>query len=268
MVRLSLHRHVPLLMATGALALACGPLVLGVEETDSSSDSDSAGPTDTTDSSPNPSSPSTSDPSVPNPTNPNPTETDPGPTPLPGPPQLIDARVLDAFTVELFFSEPIADIGTIEPSKFRLSAAHSNTYYSESTSYVELGRWNGVEMCNEYCYGPEPEYCNEYCYTAPGPDVRVLSVTNSGYSDRVLLGLDNAITGGICRQLERRLENGAVTAALFLHYSNNGAGLTDLDGEALDAIAEHWALLTTQDYSYIQGVFPTMNPFIPIDCPF
>ncbi len=258
-------------MATSALALACGPRVLGFEDTDSGSNSDSNDSGDSTDSNPsgpNPSSPSSpTDPS--GPSGPSTDPTDPtGREPLPGPPQLVDARVLDAFSIELFFSEPIADIGAIEPTKFRLSAAHSNTNYQEATYYADIGRWNLEEVCNEYCYGPEPENCNEYCYSNPGPNVRVQSVTNSAYSDRVILGIDNGITANVCRQLEQRLENGSTTAALFLHYSNNGAGITDLDGEGLDAIAEHWALLTTQSYSYQQGVFPAMNPFIPIDCPF
>jgi hypothetical protein len=275
MVRLSLHRHVPWLLEAGLIASGvvagtmsgCGRSLLGEEDTDGTDGSTSQGGSD-----PSGSPTSMTDPTSPtdpssvtlttNPTDP----TDPtGPFPMPGPPQLIDARVLDASVVELFFSEPIAPIGSIDPKKFRLSAAFDNAYYAYGTWYSDLGRWNGNEVCHEYCYGDE---CYEWCYTPPGPNVQVIAVTNSSYADRVLLTLDQPITANVCRQLEQRLDNGADVAALFLHYSNNGQGIVDTDGESLDAIAEHWVLLTNQYYSYQQGAFPFMTPFVPIPCPF
>lgn len=275
MVRLSLQRHVPLLVATGTLALGCGPVLLGPENTDGT-ETDPTGSSNPSDPSGNPSDPTStptdpSDPTV-NPTDPtvDPTVDPTGPISQPGPPQLIAAQVLDNLTVELFFSEPIATIGAIDTAKFRLSASFSNAYYSDATWYSDLGRWNGEEVCNEYCYGEYTtgEECYEWCYTPAGPNVHVQSIVNSGYTDRVLLTLDQGMTSNLCKQLADRLENGATTAAIFLHYSNNGQGITDLDGEQLDAIAEHWVLLTNQYYSYQQGTFPFMNPFIPIQCPF
>lgn len=276
MVRLSLHRHVPLLVATGALAaIGCGPALLGTGETDSGD------PTTSTDTEPTDPTVATmttdpSDPTV-QPTTVNPSDpTDPtGPIPTDGPPQLIAAQVLDAFVVELFFNEPIAPLGAVDTAKFRLSAAWSSPqyYYGNGTWYSDLGRWNGEEVCMEYCYGSEygdsGEYCNEWCYTPPGPDVHVQSITNHNYySDRVLLALDQPITANLCEQIRQRAIDGADTSAIFLHYSNNGAGIVDTDGEQLDAIAEHWVLLSNQDYSYQPEPFPFMSPFIPIECPF
>lgn len=276
MVRLSLHRHVPLLVATGALVLGCGPVLLGPENTDGTDTDPTGNPTEPTgnpsDPTSNPTQPTdpTVDPTV-DPSGPSDPTIDPTGEPQPGPPQLIAAQVLDQFTIELFFSEPIATISAIDTKKFRLSASFSNAYYSQATWYSDLGRWNGEEVCNEYCYGDYtegPENCYEWCYTPAGPNVNVQSVVNGYYADRVLLTLDQQITPNLCKQLQDRIEQGAETAAIFLHYSNNGQGLTDLDGEQLDAIAEHWVLLTQQYYSYQQGTFPAMNPFIPIACPF
>jgi hypothetical protein len=98
--------------------------------------------------------------------------------------------------------------------------------------------------------------------------VHVQSIVNGAYADRALMVLDGAITANLCKQLALKVEQGASQGALFLHYSNNGPGITDLDGLGLDAIAEHWVLLTNQYYSYQQSTFPYMNPFIPIACPF
>lgn len=272
MVRLSLQRHVPVLVATGALAIGCGPRVLGA---DTDGTDDATGTSNSSDPTVNPTDPSgnpTSDPTV-NPTM-DPTVDPTATMPLPGPPQLIDAVVRDAFTVELFFSEPIAAITAIDPTKFRMSAAFSNSYYNDSTWYADLGQWNGEEVCMEYCYGSDygdsgGQHCNEWCYTPPGPQVHVQSIVNSPYADRAIMALDQPMTANLCKQLANKIEtNGATEAALFLHYSNNGAGITDQDGEQLDAIAEHWVLLSNQTYSYQQGTFPFMNPYIPIACPF
>ncbi len=266
MVRLSLHRHVPLLLATTSLTLsACGRSLLGESDTDGESASGETDPTGDPSAPTDPSS-SPTDPSTTASTNPTDPTGDPtGTTPLPGPPQLIDARMLDAQTVELFFSEPIATLGAIDAGKFRLSAAFDNAYYAYGTWYSDLGRWNGKEVCQEYCYG---DSCYTWCYTPPGPNVEVVGVANSAYTDRVLLTLSEPVTSNVCAQLIKRIESGADVAAIFLHYSNNGQGITDLDGEQLDAIAEHWVLLSNQYYTYQPGAFPSMNPFIPIDCPF
>jgi hypothetical protein len=98
--------------------------------------------------------------------------------------------------------------------------------------------------------------------------VHVQSIVNTAYADRAILALDAPITTNLCKQLADKVEQGASQAAMFLHYSNTGPGITDLDGESLDAIAEHWVLTTNTYYSYQQGTFPFMNPFIPIACPF
>jgi hypothetical protein len=91
---------------------------------------------------------------------------------------------------------------------------------------------------------------------------------NSGYAERVIVQLDQLINPQVCEQLRQRIEQGADAAAIFLHYSNNGPGITDTDNQQLEAIAEHWVLLPNQNYSYQQDFFPFMIPFVPIDCPF
>ena len=102
---------------------------------------------------------------------------------MPGPPMLIEAMLVDPVSLELYFSEPIAATGAVDPSKFRLSAAFANGNYSYGTFYADLGRWNGEEKCYEYCYGDTYQdgggygevggygdgggNCNMWCYTPP-----------------------------------------------------------------------------------------------------
>ncbi|HET6583039.1 MAG TPA: hypothetical protein VFG69_06325 [Nannocystaceae bacterium] len=258
------------------------------EDTDDPGDTTNSDPSDPTSDPSTVTSPTdpTVDPTV-DPTNPSDPTVDPtGPIPQPGPPQLIDAYFLDATHVELVFSEPIAAVGAIDTTKFRLSGASHGSYYGGGgTLYADLGVWNGEEVCYEYCYGDtygeggfvddgdeadggDTGDCNMWCYQMPGPNVKIVSVANSGYTERVTLQLDQIIKPSVCEQLRNKLDQGSDVAAIFLHYSNNGPGITDTDNEMLEAIAEHWVLLPNQNYSYQQYYFPFMTPFVPIDCPF
>lgn len=286
MLRMSLHRHLPWLVATTSLVGGCGRSLLG--DTDSDDGTGTGVSSDPSDPTSNPSDPS--DPSVATLEASDPTTDPTGPQPHPGPPMLVDAVLLDQVSLELYFSEPIAAAGSVDPSKFRLSGAFANAYYSYGTFYADLGRWNGDEKCYEYCYGDSygevggytsldggygevgggdtGQNCNMWCYTPPGPPVKVVAVTSTGYSDRVILTLDQVLKPNVCKQIQQRLEQGADASAIFLHYSNNGQGIADLEGEQLEAISEAWVLLATQDYSYQPSFFPLMDPFIPIDCPF
>ncbi len=193
--------------------------------------------------------------------------------PMDGPPQLIDAQLLDRHTVELVFSEAMAPTEGVDPAKFRLSAAWGNpSYYG--TQYQDLGQWGEEgEVCKQYCwpcYGPycyEEEYCYEYCYTPPGPPVRVISLENGPLDNRILLRLDHPVTSSACETLEY-LEDFGWTSGVFVHYSSNGAPeITDTQGESLDAISEPW-VLNPSVWDYVEGHFPHMDPFIPIPCPF
>jgi hypothetical protein len=273
--------------ALGVLAApGCGRSIVPYEQ-DSDDSSDST-ETDPTDPSGNPTSVTVTDPTEPSgnptsdPTSVSVTVTDPtdptGPQPHDGPPQLVAGYFVDAARVELVFSEPIASLGAIDTGKFRLSAASHGSYYGSGTLYADLGVWNGEEICNEYCYeddyggddyGETDGECYEWCYTMPGPNVHVATVTNSSaYTERVVLQLDQLINANVCETLRERIEQGADAAAIFLHYSNNGPGIADTDNEQLEAIAEHWVLLQSQNYSYQPDFFPYMIPFVPIDCPF
>lgn len=190
----------------------------------------------------------------------------------PGPPQLIEAELLDGASLLLSFSEPLASTLSVDPRQFRLSAAftpNGTYYYQYYTYYQEVGSWNGAcyENCYEYCYdGSCQEYCWTYCQ--PGPPVRVATLSQPlDRPDLLLLTLDQAIGSGVCSQLQSFPAQW--TSALFVHYTPEGsAPITDLSGELLADIAEHWALQPDRQWDYNQGTFPFMEPVLPIPCPF
>jgi hypothetical protein len=246
----------------------------GTDDTGSSASATATDPTMTT---------SPTDPTV---STGDPTGTTGEPLPQPGPPMLIDARFLDNLTVELFFSEPIVPPDAVDPTKFRLSIGVSwGGYYGPYgyTQYLDIGQWNGDEVCQEYCcynyeycydYDGDGDYCYEWCYQQPGPPLKIAQVRgSSGYASRAQLVLDQSIKSQVCEQISDWLDGGygySNIGGIFVHYSNNGAtAIVDSDESLpLDAIAEHWVVLANQQNLSVQGQFPLMNPFIPIDCPF
>lgn len=203
---------------------------------------------------------------------PDPTDDPPG---IPGPPQLVDVRFADNLTLQLTFTEAIAPTQAVDPQQFRLSAAFGSEdpdYYLFGTFYQEVGQFNGgYDDCYEYCYqycDYEYDYCYcDYCY-APGPPIRVASVTQLPELPEVLLlTLDNGIGSRVCDQVNSQPP--ALVSDLFIHYTAAGsAPVTDNDGEALAPISEKWALAREEDFLYEEGFFPFMNPMLPIPCPF
>jgi hypothetical protein len=291
MLGLRFSRMVHAAIAGGSLAPAgcVERLLLDPALLDSSSDTDSStgdpgtATADTEDPTFGPTSPT-------NPTNPtNPTSiTDPStvtdpttPTtgPVEGPPQLLDVRLIDPLTLELYFSEAMANPTSVDPGLFRLSLAYSN-YYAEyyewgGTFYQDLKQFTGEQQCYEYCWCKYYKYdycydyyCGESCYQQPGPPINpIVLTTSTNGSDRLLLALDSPITPEVCNAVDQYQQQWT-GSGLFLHYSNNGAPVVDTQGEQLLPIAEHWVLPPHKDYGYEQGYFPAMTPFIPIACPF
>lgn len=242
------------------------------------SDTDSGtGTTDATDTSV---TDPTVDPTV-DPTDPtDPTGTLPG---VPGPPQLLEIRFIGNATLELRFNEPMSPPTGVDPTQFRLSLGYGQSYpdeYGTFTVYQEIGQFNGGEGCYQYCYDPcDYDYdtgcadsggrmCNEYCYPVPGPPVRGFSIQlDPTYDDRLLLGLDQGIAGGVCSAISNGSEGSA--SGLFLHFTDDGAPVPDAQGELLLPIGERWALLPDEYFYYRpDAFFPELVPFLPIPCPF
>ena len=84
---------------------------------------------------------------------------------------------------------------------------------------------------------------------------------------RVALALIAAVVVGILAAEGAHAQKIGSTGALYLHYSDNGPPITDLDGEALVAIGEPWVLDQFSTELAVPGEFPFMDPLLPIPCP-
>ena len=286
MLGLRFSRMVHAAIAGGSLAATgcVDRLILDPSLRDTSdSESDTGDDTDTTtggDPSGDPTSPTTTSAgptSVTSPTTVDPSTTTVGP--VDGPPLLLDVRIIEPTTLELYFSEAMAPPSSVDPAQFRLSLAYSN-YYNEyyqwgGTFYQDLKQFTGEQYCYEYCWCKyykydycQAYYCQDYCSQQPGLPITPISLAQSTLgTERLLVYLDTPISGQVCDVLAQYQEQ-FTGSGLFLHFSNNGPPLLDTQGEQLLPIAEHWVLPPHTDYAYEQGYFPAMDPFIPIDCPF
>jgi hypothetical protein len=169
------------------------------------------------------------------------------------PPQLISVQRVETALL-LTFSEPIAAPAELDPEQFRLSAAIAHPDGAKTT-YYDPGPWN------IYCYVADGM---EECYAV---ELTAFSVEATAQSDELVIEFFTEIYPTTCMELDARAKAIGSTGALYLHYSDNGAPIVDLDGEPLVAIGEPWVLEQFSTELAVPGEFPFLNPLLPIPCP-
>lgn len=171
------------------------------------------------------------------------------------PPQLIAVERVDT-GLRLTFSEPIDIPDDLDPEQFRLSAAFAHPDGSK-TVYYDPGPWN------IYCYVPMTTGMED-CYAV---ELTAFVVEPTAQPDELLVEFFTDFYPTLCMEIDARAQAIGSTGALYLHYSDNGPPITDLDGEALVAIGEPWVLDQFSTELAVPGEFPFLNPRIPIPCP-
>lgn len=171
-----------------------------------------------------------------------------------GPPELLAVERVDTALV-LKFSEPVEVPEEIDPEQFRLSAAifHPGEV---KTVYYDPGPWN------IYCYVDMDGV--EYCYPE---QLTAFEVFAGDKPEEVVVEFFIEVYAPTCIALEERATAIDSTGALYLHYSDNGPPIVDLDGEPLVAIGEPWVVDQFSTELAVPGEFPFMNPRLPIPCP-
>jgi hypothetical protein len=250
-------------------AIASGALVLGAcpaDDGDTDTDTDTTGTASTTDVDPEP---TTTFP--PDPTN---------PPPPPGditPPALSAVTMIDPFTLQLAFTEPVASVETVNPKRFRLSLARGyfGTYGGQPATYLRDPQYYNF---TEYCppkppacyYEPVPYYCYYGgCYYQQTPPIEVADLFNHYYDPAlVILSLTVPIQQSLCNVLN--LEDQVTDFVLHLHYASGGlAQITDLAGLPLPSMSDPWVKSQSNYYNYLNSApFSNFNPFLPIPCNF
>ncbi|WP_434417440.1 hypothetical protein [Nannocystis pusilla] len=262
-------------------AIASGALVLGACQgggkggTDTDTDTGTTTDTPTTDDPTGP--PFPPDPTLPLPP---PDPPPPDPPPVDVPPALIGVKLLDASTLQLSFTEPLAPVETVNPKRFRLSVAQA--YYGNyggqpSTTLLDPRYYNLEQYCSPDppppCYY-EPPYNYYYCYYGPscyyqstGPLVATSVAPLDGDPTSLVIGLGVPIQPFLCNTLQAFEGNPNIRMVLHLHYAAGGLSeLQDLTGLAVPSLGDAWVKYDGNFYSYQGEAFSTLDPFLPIPC--
>lgn len=192
-----------------------------------------------------------------------PPATPPPPDPHADALQIVAGEFLDAATVALAFSRPLAPVDGVDPSKFRLSVAWGQRYdlraqCRASTYYCEpaLGL---TDFACASCYASS-YVADDAC---PPPLAVTSLARDPDDATQLRLGLSMPIDPLLCLQLEYT----AGDAFLQVHFSRlDMPTITDQDDEALADISPRWVLEDTTETLH-DGLFPLRDALVPIPCP-
>ena len=174
-----------------------------------------------------------------------------------GPPRIVDLEFLDSCTLQVTFSEPMAEPIDVDPDIFRLSAAFHR--YGQ-TEYYDLGiHFDGSPDED----APPPKEIPSARGTPRHFIADFIDLQRDEEDHRVMRLLNqleiNAV--GACEALEE-----AEDAALLLHYSDFWEPrVTDKSGQPLEDIGSHW--VRSLAFKVEVGEYPNMPDLLPIPCP-
>lgn len=175
-------------------------------------------------------------------------------------PRLLSGRFVDRTTLELRFTKTIAPTDGVDPSQFRLSAGRGIT--SE-------GRDLGRRYCDQYTYyfdlSADLDDYWDWGYSGEEERVRITGLANvTSDPDSLELTLSPPLDPYRCLQLEYAADD---DVGIFVHYAGHSVpNVEDIDGNALEDIAPHWAL-SGEVREHRGGLYPAMDAFVPIPCP-
>jgi hypothetical protein len=176
------------------------------------------------------------------------------------PPELVDARFEDLYTVVLRFSEPIAPVDDVDPaSHFRLGTAFvlDDLEGGQLTVYYDLSEHfgNGVPGQGGDALGPWQRH---------GATV-VAALERGDDPHELRLSISYPFYSYICEILTEAAMLD-IPAEIHVHYAQAGyPRVTDEAGNPLVDIGAWWvgdSFATTQP-----GVFPELDLRLPIPCP-
>jgi hypothetical protein len=176
------------------------------------------------------------------------------------PPELEEARFEDGSTVVLRFSEPIASVGDVDPaSHFRLGTAFvlDDLQGGQLTVYYDLSEHFADGIPGQGADASAPWFRH-------GSTV-VAAIERGDDPHELRLSISYPLYYYVCDLLAEAATLG-IPAAIHVHYAQAGyPRVTDEAGNPLADIGAWWvgdSFATTTP-----GVFPELDPRLPIPCP-
>jgi hypothetical protein len=172
-------------------------------------------------------------------------------------------------TITLTFSQPVGDLGAVDPNDFRLSMAQTfratYTYNGVTETYLYTSYRDLADIIDEYSYGYDERFSFMLIEPSAAADQVVLRTTDP-------LGPDACDWIDYVRsQFEMYASYPGIDAtfdfAMFLHYAAGDAPIESEAGEPLADIGRDW-VLTENDYIGREGFgFTMLSPQLRIPCP-
>ena len=172
-------------------------------------------------------------------------------------------------TITLSFSDAVADVGTVDPNDFRISAAVTTraiytyagtTYDYASSNYTDLG------YILDYGYGGNPTRMT-FSSIAPGASAEQVVLTTAAAIDSACewASETRASFESYASQSDYDI---TFEIELFLHYAAGEVPITAEDGgHALADVGPSWVLDDALDDYIEEYGFPRLIPRLRIPCP-
>jgi hypothetical protein len=169
--------------------------------------------------------------------------------------------------ITLTFSEPVADLGEVNPNDFRLSLGRTS-------SYVLV--YDGMETLYEYTsYQDLVSVAGGYNYY--GTPFTFLDVALGSSASQIVLTTTDPLGPNACDWVRTRLEafemysgyyeDARMDLAIFLHYASGDVPIESQAGVELGEIGPDW-VLSGDSYFTREGFgFTMLAPQLRIPCP-
>ena len=173
-------------------------------------------------------------------------------------------------TITLTFTQPVAELGEVDPNNFRLSRALTQTI-----TYT----YDGMPMTYEYTsysaiglFTPESEEYLTFTSIARGASATELILEGSLSFGEVACAWVEYVTDEIemnylTGEYAEYYSDVRFEVGIFLHYAAGDIPIENEDGDALANIGADWVTNPENDvYSYAYG-FMMLTPKLEIPCP-
>jgi len=174
------------------------------------------------------------------------------------PPVVVAAEFVDAQTLVVQFSEPIASIADVNPAAhFRLGTAMVIDYAGDLSVYYDLAHHFSDGLPGTAPLRPDPGFRHAF--------TNVARIERGESSDELRLTLTAPVERYVCDALVEA-EGLDIPAAIHLHYSQGSfPRITDESGNPLPDMGAWWVSSFLSETH--PGFLPLLDPRISIPCP-
>jgi hypothetical protein len=170
-------------------------------------------------------------------------------------------------TITLTFSQPVAELGSVDPNRFRLSIAQTYTFTYSYQGVTET--YSGTSYRDVATLGYDYYGNDRFAF---------LSIEPGASANQIILRTADPLGPDSCTFVAYTIAQfemyasyydatGQIDAAIFLHYAEGDIPIESEAGEPLMDIGADWALSPDDFYDREGFGFTMLSPQLRIPCP-